>query len=137
MRHTATPTKTLKAKPVRLGPHHRIGQGCELMIVAGPCVIESEKSAFLHAKKLKTLTSELRIPFVFKASYDKANRTSVNSFRGPGQKRGLEILAAIKKELGILVLSDVHTPQEMDAAARVLDVIQIPAFLCRQTDLLV
>ncbi len=106
-----------------------------LMLISGPCVIEDEKSAFETAAFLKALTDDLHIPFVFKASYDKANRTSLNSYRGPGMAGGLEILGRIKKELGVQVLSDVHRISEVEPAAQILDIIQIPAFLCRQTDL--
>ncbi len=113
-----------------------IGSDCPLVIIAGPCVIEAEKTTFEIAFYLKKLFQELDIPFIFKASYDKANRTSINSFRGPGIKNGLEILGMIKSELGIKILSDVHRISEVTDAAQVLDIIQIPAFLCRQTDLI-
>ena len=111
--------------------------GGELFLIAGPCAIESEESVMRHASKIKKIASELRIPYVFKASYDKANRSSSDSFRGPGIEDGLRILKTVKDELGVPVLSDVHGVHEIEAAARVLDIIQIPAFLCRQTDLLV
>lgn len=114
-----------------------IGKGQPVALIAGPCVIESAKSAMDHAVKLKDITDRLGIPFIFKASYDKANRSSVKSFRGPGIEEGLSILREIRDELGIPVLSDVHNVRQVDIAAEVLDVIQIPAFLCRQTDLLV
>ncbi len=104
-------------------------------LIAGPCVIENEEITYNIALFLKNLTGELGIPFIFKASYDKANRTSITSFRGPGRKDGLRILSAIKKELGIKILSDVHRLSEVEPASMVLDIIQIPAFLCRQTDL--
>ena len=113
------------------------GQGRPFVLMAGPCVIESRDSALHHAQALKTVTDRLRIPLVYKSSYDKANRTSVESFRGPGQDEGLRILAGVKRELEVLILTDVHTPQEVRAAAEVADIVQIPAFLCRQTDLLV
>jgi len=106
------------------------------IFILGPCVIEGEKEALDLAGRLKALTHELHLPFIFKASYDKANRTSIDSFRGPGLKDGLEILARIKEELHIPVTSDVHFAEEAEAAAKVLDLIQIPAFLCRQTDLI-
>ncbi|NJL59047.1 MAG: 3-deoxy-8-phosphooctulonate synthase [Desulfobacteraceae bacterium] len=112
----------------------RIGYGCPLLVIAGPCVIESEDSAIETAEFLKRLTDEMDIAFIFKASYDKANRTSLNSFRGPGLEKGLKILERIRKEIGVRVISDVHRIEEIAAAAEVLDVIQIPAFLCRQTD---
>lgn len=113
-----------------------IGNGAPLALIAGPCVIESIDIATETAAFLKKLSSDLDIPVIFKASYDKANRTSIRAFRGPGLTDGLDILAGIKKEFKLPVLSDVHTVEEMQPAARVLDIIQIPAFLCRQTDLL-
>ncbi len=105
-------------------------------LVSGPCVIEDEAVTLRIATRLKELTDSLGIPFTFKASYDKANRTAITSFRGPGIVDGLRVLAAVKKSLGVPVLSDVHRISEVAAAAEVLDVIQIPAFLCRQTDLI-
>ncbi len=112
----------------------RIGSGMPLALISGPCVIENEKSTMQTAEFLKKLTEKLDIPFIFKSSYDKANRTSINSFRGPGIHEGLRILAKVREEFGIPVLSDVHRFSEIEAAERILDVIQIPAFLCRQTD---
>jgi 2-dehydro-3-deoxyphosphooctonate aldolase (KDO 8-P synthase) len=112
----------------------RIGSGMPLVLISGPCVIENEKTAMETADFLKKLAEKLDIPFIFKSSYDKANRTSINSFRGPGIKEGLRILTKIKEKLGIPILSDVHRFSEIEAAEQVLDVIQIPAFLCRQTD---
>jgi 2-dehydro-3-deoxyphosphooctonate aldolase (KDO 8-P synthase) len=112
----------------------KIGSGLPLVLISGPCVIENEKSCMETADLLKKLAEKLDIPLIFKSSYDKANRTSINSFRGPGLKEGLRILGKIKEELGIPVLSDVHRFSEIEAAERILDVIQIPAFLCRQTD---
>ncbi len=111
-----------------------IGGGAPFVLIAGPCVIEDERQTMEIALYLKNLTQALAIPFIFKASYDKANRTSFASFRGPGCKEGLAILANIKKELQIPVLSDVHRFEEIEAACAVLDVVQVPAFLCRQTD---
>jgi 2-dehydro-3-deoxyphosphooctonate aldolase (KDO 8-P synthase) len=111
-----------------------IGSGLPLALISGPCVIESEKAAMETAVFLKNLAKKIEIPFIFKSSYDKANRTSINSFRGPGIKEGLRILGKIKEDLEIPVLSDVHRFSEIEAAERVLDIIQIPAFLCRQTD---
>ena len=105
-----------------------------LVLIAGPCVIESEAACLEIAGFLKELTQSLRIPFIFKSSYDKANRSSLRSYRGPGVIRGLEILGKVKRELGVPVLSDVHRFEEVEAAAEVLDVLQVPAFLCRQTD---
>ncbi len=110
----------------------------DLVLMAGPCVIENNgEAAFETVEKLKKITSELKIPYVFKASYDKANRTSLDSYRGPGIDKGLEILAKIKSEFDVPVVTDIHTPQEAVKAAEVADVLQIPAFLCRQTDLLI
>ena len=114
-----------------------IGQGSPLVLISGPCVIEDYKKTFEIASFLKELTQKLDIPFIFKASYDKANRTSINSFRGPGITEGLKILESIKAELGVTILSDIHSISEIADAALVLDIIQIPAFLCRQTDLIV
>lgn len=111
-----------------------IGQGHPLVLISGPCVIENYDTTFKIASYLKNLTLKLDIPFIFKASYDKANRTSIASYRGPGIKKGLDILEQIKTELDITILSDVHRTMEIADAARVLDIIQIPAFLCRQTD---
>lgn len=114
-----------------------IGRQNPLALIAGPCVIESEKIAMDIAEKLKRITENLHVPFIFKASYDKANRTSIKSFRGPGLNDGLKILQKIKTEFDLPILSDVHKEEEIDPAAEVLDIFQIPAFLCRQTDLLV
>lgn len=111
-----------------------VGAGAPLVLIAGPCVLEDPETTLSIASTLKDLTRKLAIPFIFKASYDKANRTSLNSYRGPGLNRGLEILAQIKAELGVKVLSDVHTIDEVGPAAEVLDILQVPAFLCRQTD---
>jgi len=105
-------------------------------LISGPCVIEDETVTLRIAARLKELTNSLGIPFTFKASYDKANRTSIASFRGPGIAEGLKVLAKVKAALDVPVLSDVHRISEVDAAAEILDVIQIPAFLCRQTDLI-
>ena len=114
-----------------------IGSKNPLVIIAGPCVIETEKSTIDAAKRLKKISEKLKIPLIFKSSYDKANRTSISSPRGPGIKKGLKILEKVKKETGMPVLSDIHSPEEVAYAAEVLDVFQIPAFLCRQTDLIV
>ncbi len=116
--------------------HIEIGAGAPLVLIAGPCVIENESITIQIAQFLKELTERLGMPLIFKASYDKANRTSIDSFRGPGPGAGLRILQSIKQDLGLAILSDVHTADQVQAAAQVLDVIQIPAFLCRQTDLL-
>ncbi|MBK5276660.1 MAG: 3-deoxy-8-phosphooctulonate synthase [Desulfuromonadales bacterium] len=115
----------------------KIGADRPLVLIAGPCVIESEAATLRHAERLLTICNGLSMPLIFKASYDKANRTSIGSFRGPGLKDGLKILAKVKESLGLPVLSDIHSIEQIAPAAEVLDVLQIPAFLCRQTDLLV
>ena len=108
-----------------------------LLFIAGPCVIESRDAALRAADRLKSVSEILKIPLIFKSSYDKANRTSVNSFRGPGIDEGLKILDKVRSETGLPVISDIHSAEEAVAASEVLDVIQIPAFLCRQTDIIV
>ena len=120
-------------KEVRIGPV-TLGGRRPLALIAGPCVIESEGACLEVAARLKELTRSLGIPLIFKSSYDKANRSSLSSFRGPGLDRGLKILDRVKRELEIPVLSDVHRFEEVKEAAQVLDVLQVPAFLCRQTD---
>ena len=105
-------------------------------LIAGPCVIESPELCLSVASRLKKIAAARRIPFIFKSSYDKANRSSSQSFRGPGIRRGLEVLAEVKRRLGVPVLTDVHSAEEAEEAGRVVDIIQIPAFLCRQTDIL-
>jgi 2-dehydro-3-deoxyphosphooctonate aldolase (KDO 8-P synthase) len=112
-----------------------IGDGNSIPLIAGPCVIESEAHVLRHAEKLKRLTQQTGVPFIFKSSYDKANRLSAKSYRGPGIKEGLKILKKVKKEFEVPILSDVHCQEEVKPSAEVLDIIQIPAFLCRQTDL--
>lgn len=109
----------------------------KLIIIAGPCVIESRENIFKIAEGLKKLSQDERVDFYFKASFDKANRTSIDSFRGPGLEEGMRILAEVKKEFGYRIVTDVHESYQVDIAAKVADVVQIPAFLCRQTDLLV
>ena len=121
-------------KQVRLG-NITFGDPAWFILIAGPCVIESESHALRHAEQIAAIASDLKIPYVFKSSYDKANRSSVRSFRGPGLREGLKILSRVKKEFRIPVLSDVHTVEEAQRAEEVLDILQIPAFLCRQTDL--
>lgn len=111
--------------------------GDKLTVFAGPCVIENEDMIFQTAERLKDITSRLGINYVFKASYDKANRSSVNSFRGLGLDRGLELLAKVKKEFEVPIVTDIHLPSEAPVVAEVADILQIPAFLCRQTDILV
>ena len=114
-----------------------MGGGRPFVLIAGPCVIEGEREALETGAAVKKITEELKIPYIYKSSYDKANRTSIDSPRGPGLDEGLKILERVKLAVGVPVISDVHTPQEVSAAAQVLDVLQVPAFLCRQTDLLV
>ncbi len=113
------------------------GGGAPFVLIAGPCVIEDRRSTIKIAGDLVKLTKRLGIPYIFKASYDKANRTSIDSFRGPGLEEGLDILSEIKERFGVPVVSDVHDVREVDLAEKVLDIIQIPAFLCRQTSLVV
>ena len=114
----------------------RVGEG-RLFLIAGPCVIESEAHVRKMAEAIQRITSDLGVPYIFKASYDKANRTSVKSFRGPGLIEGTKILGRLAKDTGLPVLTDVHEPGHCEVAAESVDVLQIPAFLCRQTDLLV
>ncbi|MEJ8849716.1 3-deoxy-8-phosphooctulonate synthase [Variovorax rhizosphaerae] len=111
-----------------------IGLDRPFFLIAGPCVIESDQLQMDTAGTLKEITSSLGIPFIFKSSFDKANRSSGTTFRGPGREKGLEILAKVKRELGVPVLTDVHTEEDITEAAKVVDVLQTPAFLCRQTD---
>ncbi len=125
-----TPTPVISLGDWKLGGNN------PLFLIAGPCVIESEAHCLDMAGRLKEITSGLKIPFIFKASYDKANRTSIHSYRGPGLEKGLEILQRVSQDLQIPVLSDVHDVAQVEPAAQVLDVLQIPAFLCRQTDLI-
>jgi 2-dehydro-3-deoxyphosphooctonate aldolase (KDO 8-P synthase) len=113
----------------------KVGSG-KLFLIAGPCVIESESHALKMASAIQRITSDLGLPYIFKASYDKANRTSVKSFRGPGLVEGTRILRAVAEATGLPVLTDVHEPSHCEIAAEAVDVLQIPAFLCRQTDLL-
>ena len=111
-----------------------VGPTLPLFLIAGPCVVESEQLQMDVAGRLKEITAELGIPFIFKSSFDKANRSSGTSFRGPGRDKGLDILAKVRRELGVPVLTDVHTDDDITEAAKVVDVLQTPAFLCRQTD---
>jgi len=111
-----------------------IGGGNPLAVIAGPCVIESRDSALRHATRLKEAAQRAGVPYIFKASYDKANRSSINSYRGPGLIKGLEILAEVKRATGVPILTDVHEIDQVPAAQEVIDILQIPAFLCRQTD---
>jgi len=114
-----------------------IGQGCPLALIAGPCVLESRDLAFRIAEHVCTLTAELGMPFIFKGSFDKANRTSITSFRGPGLVEGLEILADVRREFDIPVCTDFHEPAQALEIGKVVDLLQVPAFLCRQTDMLI
>src|SRR3954453_2571632 len=111
-----------------------VGLDKPFFLISGPCVVESEQLQMDVAGQLKEITSALGIPFIFKSSFDKANRSSGTSFRGPGREKALEILAKVKRELGLPVLTDVHTHEDITEAAKVVDVLQTPAFLCRQTD---
>jgi 2-dehydro-3-deoxyphosphooctonate aldolase (KDO 8-P synthase) len=127
---------TTATAPVEIGKV-RIGGGAPLALIAGPCAIEEEAHALRTAETLVRLTAEAGVPFVYKSSYDKANRSSLRSYRGPGLREGLRILARVREAMGCPVLSDVHLPEEVGRAADALDCLQVPAFLCRQTDLVV
>jgi 2-dehydro-3-deoxyphosphooctonate aldolase (KDO 8-P synthase) len=123
-------------KLVEIG-NFKIGAGRPLAVIAGPCVIESQESALRHAALLKEAADRAGVPYIFKSSYDKANRSSGSSFRGPGLERGLEILAEVKRKVGVPILTDVHESAQVAAVQQIADVLQIPAFLCRQTDFVV
>ena len=123
-------------KLVEVG-NFKIGAGRPLAVIAGPCVIESQESALRHAALLKEAADRAGVPYIFKSSYDKANRSSGSSFRGPGLERGLEILAEVKRKVGVPILTDVHESAQVAAVQEIADVLQIPAFLCRQTDFVV
>jgi 2-dehydro-3-deoxyphosphooctonate aldolase (KDO 8-P synthase) len=123
-------------REVAVAPGVTIGGGRPLVLIGGPCAIENEAHALMTAERLIAIAAERRVPFIYKSSYDKANRSSVNSYRGPGLVEGLRILRKVRDTLGVPVLSDIHQVSEVDPAAEVLDVLQIPAFLCRQTDLI-
>lgn len=125
----------MRQKTVKVGAVG-IGNDLPLVLIAGPCVIENEKSALAAAEKIKKIAAAAGLGFIYKSSYDKANRSSIKSFRGLGMKRGLTILQKVKEKIGVPVTSDVHNEMEIPSAGEVLDVIQIPAFLCRQTDIL-
>ena len=114
-----------------------VGGGAPLLLIAGPCVIESEDLALELARSVKAIADRVGVAYLFKASYDKANRTSIRSFRGPGLREGLRVLARVRDEVGVPILTDIHEPSHAEEAAEVADVLQIPAFLCRQTDLIV
>jgi len=123
-------------RPVRIGAV-TIGGGAPLALIGGPCAIENEKHALMMAERLQRVTAAAGVPFIYKSSYDKANRSSIHAYRGPGLVEGLRILRKVKDETGLGLLSDVHDVSEVAPAAAVLDVLQVPAFLCRQTDLIV
>ena len=123
------PTRSITVGDVIFG-------GAKLAFIAGPCVIESREGCLGIARELTDISRRLGVPFVFKASFDKANRTSIDSYRGPGLEKGLEILAEVKESLGVPILTDIHEPHQAAPVAKVADILQIPAFLCRQTDLL-
>jgi 2-dehydro-3-deoxyphosphooctonate aldolase (KDO 8-P synthase) len=127
-------TSSASTEAVRVGSI-AIGGGAPLVLIGGPCAIEDEKHALMTAERLAKIASDRRVSFIYKSSYDKANRFSINSYRGPGLREGLRILKKVRDTLGLPVLSDVHQVDEVAPAAEVLDVLQIPAFLCRQTDL--
>lgn len=126
----------MNRKTVRVGGYE-IGAGKPLAVIAGPCVIESRDSALRHAGVLKEIADRVGVPLIYKSSYDKANRTSLQSYRGPGLEKGLKILADVKRQLGLPILTDVHEEDQVAAVKEVADVLQIPAFLCRQTDFVV
>ncbi len=126
----------MKVREVKIG-NIKVGGQNPLAFIAGPCVIESEEITLRIAVQLKEYSEKYNIPFIFKSSYDKANRTSVNSYRGPGIDEGLRILQRVKEEVKVPILSDIHSVDEIKKAAEVLDIIQIPAFLCRQTDIII
>ena len=125
----------IATREVHIGPI-AVGGGHPLVLIGGPCAIEDEKHALMTAERLARIAADHRVPYVYKSSYDKANRSSVNGYRGPGLVEGLRILKKVRDTLRVPVLSDIHQVSEVDPAADVLDVLQIPAFLCRQTDLL-
>jgi 2-dehydro-3-deoxyphosphooctonate aldolase (KDO 8-P synthase) len=125
-----------RTRAVRIGSVV-IGGGAPLALIGGPCAIENEKHALMMAERLQRMTADAGVPFIYKSSYDKANRSSIHAYRGPGLTEGLRILQKVKDGTGLAVLSDVHAVSEVAPAAQVLDVLQIPAFLCRQTDLIV
>src|SRR3954454_21473568 len=127
--------RRMTTRSIRITEDISFGAGHPPLFIAGPCVIESREHALSMARTLLKLRDDLKINLVFKSSFDKANRSSIDSFRGPGLEEGLEILRAVKKETGLPLLSDIHDPQQAAPAAEVLDILQIPAFLCRQTDL--
>ena len=130
-----TSRESCELNPVTIGPY-RCGRGQPLLVIAGPCVLESAELTISIATCLKQISQEFSLPLVFKASFDKANRTSVDSYRGPGLREGLAMLAQAKQATGLPVTTDIHLPEQAAAAAEVCDLLQVPAFLARQTDLL-
>ena len=126
----------MRSKLIKIGAVE-VGAGRPLAVIAGPCVIESQDSALEHAARLKEAADRVGVPFIFKSSFDKANRSSVTSYRGPGLAKGLEILAEVKNKVGVAILSDVHEKEQVGPAKEVIDILQIPAFLCRQTDFVI
>jgi 2-dehydro-3-deoxyphosphooctonate aldolase (KDO 8-P synthase) len=124
------------AQEVQIGSF-KVGAGNRQFLIAGPCVIESEQLVLETAARIAEIAAALGMPYIFKSSFDKANRTSINSYRGPGLERGLAVLQKVKDQLGLPVLTDVHTEEQATEAGKIVDVLQIPAFLCRQTDLLI
>jgi 2-dehydro-3-deoxyphosphooctonate aldolase (KDO 8-P synthase) len=134
--HPAKPAPKVPTNPAIIGSY-KCGPGQPLLLIAGPCVIESKELTLSIAARLKKITNRLPVQLIFKASFDKANRTSAGSFRGQGLESGLEVLAAVKAETALPVTTDIHLPQQAVTTAEVCDLLQIPAFLCRQTDLLV
>ena len=135
LRYNPLVTHSVASHSFEIGPVE-VGAG-RLFLIAGPCVIESETHARKMADAIQRITADLNLPYIFKASFDKANRTSVKSYRGPGLKEGVRILGTIARETGLPILTDVHEPEQCEVAAEAVDVLQIPAFLCRQTDLVV
>jgi 2-dehydro-3-deoxyphosphooctonate aldolase (KDO 8-P synthase) len=129
-------TTSAPNNPAQIGPY-QCGKGCRLLVIAGPCVIESRELCMTVARKLTEIATELPVQIVFKASYDKANRTSADAFRGPGIDEGLRVLESVREETGLPVTTDIHESHQAEQAGRVCDLLQIPAFLARQTDLLV
>ncbi len=126
----------MQTQRVEITKNLSIGGGSPLVIIAGPCAIESQDFTLFMAKALSEVTQRLNVPFIFKSSFDKANRSSIHSYRGPGLEEGLEILLKVKEEVGVSVLTDIHCVEQAKPAAKVVDIIQIPAFLSRQTDLI-
>ncbi|TAJ76545.1 3-deoxy-8-phosphooctulonate synthase, partial [bacterium] len=124
------------AKSIRVGGFE-IGAGRPLALIAGPCVIEGRESALKHASYLKEVADRVGVPFIYKSSYDKANRSALHSYRGPGIEKGLKILTQVKKEIGVPILTDVHEKEQVALARENVDILQIPAFLCRQTDFVI